>query len=218
MTDINTLTNKIRNDFARPNRYRITIGLPLGITNAIISPATDVLSNLLPGSIGNVIQSVSSIATDILQVFGGDLAFQEILLNCEGAQLPGITIGQSEKREYGPVIRIPNSVAYQEVPLTFYCSKDHRERMFFEMWMDLIFNRNTNDFNFYDEYKSVVVIEQLDMEGNVTFAASLEDAYPLALTPIELGYSNTDVIEKFTVSMNFRVYKPSYTAAINNLI
>lgn len=220
--DINTFLNQTRQGYARPNRYKVEIALPIGAFGVFSSTGLDksiddfISTSALGGAVGALAGTVKSFVNipsvkDFVS-FGltkAGISTVNICLNCESTQLPGITLAQSERSFYGPQIKYPHRETYIEHPLGFYCSEDMRERIFFDLWFSMIYNRDSHDINFYNEYKSTVYVSQLDYNTEKTmYRVKLEDAYPTSMTPVELGYSNDNQISRFTVNMAYSTWKP----------
>lgn len=83
-------------------------------------------------------------------------------VTCEEASLPGRSLSTSEHRIYGPLKRIPYvSTFTNEFSLTFRVGTDLYEKRLFEEWMDFIVDKDTNDFNYYNNYVYTLDIMQL---------------------------------------------------------
>ena len=221
MPNVDTLMRQVKQNYARPNRYKVDISLPIGAFGLFSSTGFDksvdnfiTTSALkaLPATLIDTVRSFVNIPNvrDFVS-FGlgkAGVSTANICLNCESTQLPGLGLATSERIMYGPSRRYPFREIYIEVPFGFYCSEDHREKIFFDLWMSMIFNRETHDMNFFDEYKSTVYVSQLDMNDKETYRVKLEDAYPINITPVELSYSNENQVERFSVNLTCRRWVP----------
>lgn len=220
--DIHTFINQTRQGYARPNKYKVEIALPIGAFGVFGSTGLDktiddfISTSAIGGAAGALTGTLKSFVNipsvkDFVS-FGltkAGISTVNICLNCESTQLPGIAFTQSERTTYGPVIKYPHKASYIEQPLGFYCSEDMRERIFFDLWFSMMMNRDSHDINFYNEYKSTVYVSQLDYNSEKTmYRVKFEDAYPASMTPIELGYANDNQVQRFTVQFNYSSWKP----------
>ena len=99
-----------------------------------------------------------STPTDALDVDsqGGAMEWEEqgyfhLAFRCENITLPGRIIITSPYKEgnYGLNREYPTNAVYQPVSATFVLSRDLREKIFFEIWQDLIVgnHRSVGDTN-----------------------------------------------------------------------
>lgn len=164
--------------FANPSKYRVDIFRNTPITGSLVG--------------------VNNPST---QAAG----FRHFSINCEMAALPGVGLTTSDRRYYGPARKMPYNILHNDLNLSFYCSEDHRERKYFDEWVDQIADMDTFEMGFYDDYVSTVVITNFDNSNRVSLQMKILEAYPLSVTPIDLGYSNMSTQEK--VMVNFAYYK-----------
>ena len=176
---ISTFLDKIRNSgFANPSRYTVDIFRNSMSGNTV---------NPVPNTVGNS---------------------QDISLNCEIVSIPGFNLLTGERRYYGPTVKIPYLNSYSDMTMSFYCSEDHRERLYFEDWLNSIIDPITRDLKFYDSYACNIIVTNYDNSNRVSLSCKLLKAYPIAVTPIDLGYSNTQSIEKIMVNFAYLRYEP----------
>lgn len=79
---------------------------------------------------------------------------RQISLLCKDAVLPKKLISTIDySPRIGEIYKIANFESFEQVlPLTFYCSSDMREKIFFERWMGMVVDPITRIPNYYDEY------------------------------------------------------------------
>lgn len=137
----------------------------------------------------------------------------KILLFCDQAQLPGISYGTNQVRTYGEFRETPYEKLYEPVTLSFYVDKDLYVKKMFEEWINLIQNRETRDFEYPVNYMTDVEIFVLDVEDNQKYLVKLKNAYPKAISAIQLDYASKDVM-KLQVTMTYKYYEDKlYTAS-----
>lgn len=128
----------------------------------------------------------------------------DIQMNCNSATFPSVSLGTAEHRVKGPIRKMPNDMIYNDMNLTFYNSSDFKERKFFEHWINSIVDKDTKNFEYYDNYTAFIIIAQFDNAGQMTHSIRLNEAYPTNVGDISLGYDNSDQIEIFPVTITYR--------------
>lgn len=132
-------------------------------------------------------------------------------LSCESASFPGRGVETNIiSRTYGPHRKTPTNLIFTDITFTFRCSEDHREKQFFENWMNVIISKSTYDFGYYRDYAKTVKIHQLSRGGEAkgpagffTHSVELEEAYPTRIDEIPLDYNADNAIEKMNVTFTF---------------
>ena len=168
--------------FSRPSRYEVILVPPAG-TN----------SNLFSSQ---------------MQEFRGDDTIKQTSLACESISFPGRNIDTSpDTNIYGPVREIATGFSYAEVSATFRCSRDMREKRYFQTWQKLSYNPATWSMQYYEDYVGAVQIFQLDDNDERTYGVELIEAFPKTIEAQQLDYSSTDQINKLNVTFSYRWWK-----------
>ena len=168
--------------FSRPSRYEVILVPPAG-TN----------SNLFSSQ---------------MQEFRGDDTIKETSLACESISFPGRNIDTTEDTNiYGPVRNIATGFSYADITATFRCSRDMREKRYFETWQKLSYNPATWSMQYYEDYVGAVQIFQLDDNDERTYGVELIEAFPKTIEAQQLDYSSTDQINKLNVTFSYRWWK-----------
>ena len=181
-------------NFARQNRYEIEIIPPSGIN------------------------------------LGDHKDMRKINFNCNAAEIPGRILAVAESRTAGPIRSQPYDRIYNPVTMGFYADENLAEWYFFNDWMDKISEKSKNrysqdlsvvinedvgigetpkktrNFEYYNDFIGQVTIGQLDMISSQTKMVKLVEAYPVNISPIMYGYDNSDAIQTFNVTFQFREY------------
>ena len=80
---------------------------------------------------------------------------KKIDIYCSKVSIPQKSIGQGLYRHYGPTFAYPNQApTYGTMTTTFYCDETMQIKKFFDVWQTLIYNTQTGNFNYYNEYTS----------------------------------------------------------------
>ena len=168
--------------FSRPSRYEVILVPPAG-TN----------SNLFSSQ---------------MQEFRGDDTIKQTSLACESISFPGRNIDTTEDTNiYGPVRNIATGFSYADITATFRCSRDMREKRYFEAWQKLSYNPATWSMQYYEDYVGAVQIFQLDDNDERTYGVELIEAFPKTIEAQQLDYSSTDQINKLNVTFSYRWWK-----------
>ena len=95
---------------------------------------------------------------------------------------------------YGPTHEMAQGLTYAEsVSFTFYLSAQHIERQYFLNWIDFIYQPDTYNLEYYDEYKRDIQLYQLDRGDKRTSGMKLIDCYPKTLGAIEYAQDSGDI-------------------------
>lgn len=124
---------------------------------------------------------------------------RSLSLRCESTEMPGRTF-QTTERKIGstPTQYFPYQSSYNQLTATFIVGGDMKEKLFFDLWMELI--NPTTDFNFKykKDYVSDIAINQYDLRNELTYRAVLLDAFPVSVNQLDLDWSS-DGYHKLTV-------------------
>jgi len=127
----------------------------------------------------------------ILSPFFGGSQMEQLSFRCENAELPGRSFATTE-RKFGsaPVQKIPYLTQYNDIQLTFIVSGDMNERLFFDMWMELINPSSTYNFRYKTDYVTEIGISQYDLSNNLMYRSVLIDAFPVSVSQLDLDWTN----------------------------
>lgn len=136
---------------------------------------------------------------------GGDK--EETSFMCKGAQLPGSTLGIIPVPFRGRQVKLVGDRTFEPWTITVFNDTDFNVRNAFETWMDGMNGHSTNLGTFSNDAGSVYAtnmeVEQLDQTGVPIKTYFLKNAFPTAISPIDLSYDANDQVEEFTVTIEF---------------
>jgi hypothetical protein len=163
--------------YARPNRFRVTFG------------------------------------SSISQFFYKDAGFIEDRkiknkhepnsLDVEAFNFPSRSVMTHDYSTYGPMIKIPYSVLYNDITMTIRITEDHWDKDMIAQWMHFGLIDENYDARFAFDAVSDIIIEQLDLQGGTGASTTLHNAFPTLMTEIPIDMNGTDQIEKLNVTFNF---------------
>jgi hypothetical protein len=128
---------------------------------------------------------------------------------CKTAELPGSTIGLVEVPYFGRSVKLAGDRTFPEWSPTIINDEDFLIRNAVEKWMDSIDSHTragtkrgaaTSNPN---SYVSDAFVEQFSKTGDVIKTYTFVNLFPTDLSPIEVSWESTDVIEEFTVTFNY---------------
>jgi len=184
---------------ARPNRFYVIINPPQKIVTEAkaVGPAGQYTEN------GTTNDLTSAQMRENMQMM------------CNKITMPSRDINTAPAKTYGPKREMPYAYSFSgEIELTFFGDKFLRQRMFWENWQKQIFNSETHDSKYYDNYVGSIDIFQLgqfdakaDDDARVTYAVRLYEVYPQIISAIDYTYGNNNTIVEVPVTLNFRTWQ-----------
>ena len=127
--------------------------------------------------------------------------------------LPGKSLGTIDTKRFGAIFKVANDVIVDTCTMTVICSSDMRERLFFEGWIDYIYNMNayqglTTDFADMDGDPNTIDWNGADIKGNkkLVYRMAYYDDYISKLSVDTLDRSgkqayHVDMLEAFPTNI-----------------
>ena len=131
---------------------------------------------------------------------------------CEKAELPGKTIATSDGGASGPAIKLGYDMTYNDIQLSVICATTMEERIFFERWMDYIVKPfgglDAGTVAYYNDYAkgNTLTVCQLNDFGKIVLTYQCTDVYPIALTPMNATWEETNTYQRFGVTLAYRYH------------
>ena len=134
---------------------------------------------------------------------------RKVSLRCETVLLPGRNLNTvTDGMPYGPTREVVDGVTYAEdISMTFQASSGLDERVFFEEWQELAFNKQTWNVGYYNDYVSTVEIYLLDRQDQRRYGIKLIEAFPKTISGTDLSQAANNEIVKTSVSFSFRYWE-----------
>ena len=145
---------------------------------------------------------------------------------CSKAEFPSRDIESTEHVTYGPQRRMPTSYTFPgKIEMSFYGDKYLRQRSFFENWQKSIFDVDSHNMNYYDNYIGSIDIYQL---GNsvieneaggeqkvgklktatqITYAVRLFEVYPETIGTASLEYTTSTAVHNLPITFAYRNWR-----------
>ena len=135
-----------------------------------------------------------------------------LAFRCERVSLPGRIIITSPYKEanYGLNREYPTNAVYQPVDATFLMSEDYIEKIFFELWQDLIVGHHrtsgdvssevsVKELNYMDNYTCSMTVHAFSVTGGrdglkPVYSCELREAYPRTIQDLQMDWSANDLV------------------------
>ena len=183
--------------FARPTRYLVRVFLP----NKLTIDSRDDDGGVVSGGVNTI---------------GGQELARNVGMMCNKITMPERVVATEPHQIYGPKREMPYAYTFGgTIEATFYADKFLRQRAFFETWQKLVFDLNTHNIKYYDDYTSQVDILQLgqyDAEEDrdrIVYGVRLYEVYPKTIGSIEYGYSGEEGagIVEIPITLQYRYWR-----------
>ena len=181
-----------------------------GALNNFLSEYRDDNGYALPSRYEVIITPPSKLAADV----AGNI--RKISLRCESVDLPGRSLNTTlDSNMYGIAPSIVDGITFGgTINMTFQASSDLEERVFFESWQELAWNRGTWNVGYYDDYaQSQIDIYVQDINNTRRYGIKLMECFPKEIGASALSYTQATDIIKIPVNMQYKYWE---TLDINN--
>lgn len=174
-----------RGGIAQANRFSITM-----------TPPTQTLLNL-------DLQSMAASALSGTFSLGGLVNDpRDITILCESCSLPGRLIQTGDYDSIGRNPRkYPVTVIDEDINFSFLLTNDYYCKKFFDRWQGSVIDPVTNLVSYPSQYKTDVLIQQLDRNNTPIYGVKLIGAYPTGVNSIELSNDSSDAKHSLSVTM-----------------
>lgn len=198
---------------AKPSRFDVFLPIPPYINNFIGNSFFEKLLNLPNIFIADITNAVNGNSLPEQSRTSNTSVSRYLSMQCETAELPGKSLLTSDAKIYGPTFKVPYQTQYSDMNLTFLCTNEFYERKLFDRWIEAIMPTDTNNLRYAKEnstrYLSNIKVVQYDEFIREIFAIELIDAFPIAISPQPLSWSE-DTFHRLTVQFAYQKYRVVY--------
>ena len=173
-----------RGGVAKANRFSIYMPLPI----LSINPGA-ILTNLASGNGFNPM----SLLNDP----------RDMSLLCESCSLPGRQIATAEHITRLKAIKKPYGYINDDVSFTFLLTGDYYLKQVFDDWTAKTINFEKGTVNYKDDCVSDVTIQQLGPDNIPIYTCTLQNAFPVTVSAVELSNTSENTISRVTVTMAY---------------
>jgi hypothetical protein len=153
--------------------------------------------------------------------------FEQLKYRAESVRIPGVTLETTDVRRYGHDIRqkTTTGASFNDVGITFIEQDMNRVSKLFYYWIDKIYgfrgidsSRTTvtvinpgqqnstvpgSAVEYKDNYSTRIQIDVFNNNGQLTMSVILEDAFPISMGDVSLGWSDRNSLYKLNVSFAY---------------
>ena len=141
----------------------------------------------------------------------GDVELTSFL--CEAAQLPASTIGTIIVPFRGRQLKMAGDRTFDVWTPTIINDTDFNVRNAMERWMNGMNAHQANTgLTTPVDYQADLLVDQIDRDGSVLKSYTFRGCFPTAVSQIDLAYSSTDEIERFTVEFQVQYWESNTTS------
>nr|DAQ82271.1 MAG TPA: Baseplate wedge protein [Caudoviricetes sp.] len=126
---------------------------------------------------------------------------------CHTVSMPQKSIMTYEQKQRGTIYKAPYTVSFDPLMCMFYCDGDMEARRFFENWVALAINSDSNVVSYYDDIIANIWVSILDNENNVRYRVRYKEVYPLSVSPLELSYTMQNTVLNCTVNFSYKFFE-----------
>ena len=131
---------------------------------------------------------------------------------CDTINIPSRSLTTTEFRTYGLPVKRPYGSVYTESQMEFLCTRNMGEKKFFDAWLNYIFNNNSYDIAYYDNYRTDIDIYHFDRSvsdandlSKSTYHITLEEAYPTLVGEVSMNHTATQIL-KIPITFTYKKY------------
>lgn len=188
---------------ATTNRFEVQIGVPAALQKKLRELNSE-SSGGGGGSLSNILIST------ILPKSKNTSRSGSLSIMVDEIPLPGKTLPTTDIRYNSDVYRMPYGSLYDTQTIVFGCTSDMYEKFVIDLWLDCIFDPNNHEIEYQDQYATTIKINFLDKQDRTVHSVTWEDAYPIAIDPVQLSNSNASEYAKISATFTFKRWKPAY--------
>jgi cobalamin biosynthesis Mg chelatase CobN len=142
---------------------------------------------------------------------------RDITILCQSCSLPGRLVQTGDYDSIGRNPRkYPVSVVDEDITFSFLLTNDYYVKKFFNRWQGSVIDPVTNLVSYPAQYKTDVIIQQLDRNNTPVYGVKLIGAYPTGVNSIELSNESADATHSLSVTMVYDRFEVE--GAISSLV
>lgn len=133
---------------------------------------------------------------------------KRLTLRCETCTLPGLSLHTEDRSIYGTPEKIAYLKNHEDLDVTFICSGDMKEKMFFDAWMNLIVPNSSKNPEFQDNYTTTINITHYGVDNTKTYSVDVINAFPINVAPIEMSWDAKNQYMRLPVKFSYLETEP----------
>jgi hypothetical protein len=109
---------------------------------------------------------------------------------------------------YGIAPEIVDGITFGgTLAMTFQASSDLEERVFFESWQEMAWDRGTWNVKYYKDYIKEIEIYVLDINNQRRYGIKLMECFPKEIGPSSFSAATASDIVKIPITMQYRYWE-----------
>lgn len=176
----------------------------------------------MPAKISNFVSEVSKNGLAMGNRFGVDIfppqgiqiegSAEKASMMVDEVSMPGLLMQTRSNRIYGAPHQQAVGFSYtgESIPFTFLLDRHFEVKKFLESWMFGMFNKETNNLKYQQDYVSTIYVNQLDKADQIIYSVVLLEAFPISMQLLPVGNAQ-NAPHRLNVSFAFRKWIPVYT-------
>ena len=134
---------------------------------------------------------------------------RKVSMRCETIDLPGRSLNTSpDSNMYGIAPEIVDGITFGgTLAMTFQASSDLEERVFFESWQEMAWDKGTWNVKYYKDYIKEIEIYVLDINNQRRYGIKLMECFPKEIGPSSFSAATASDIVKIPITMQYRYWE-----------
>jgi len=134
---------------------------------------------------------------------------RKVSMRCESLDLPGRALNTSlDSNMYGIAPEIVDGITFGgTLSMTFQASSDLEERVFFESWQEMAWDKGTWNVKYYRDYIKEIEIYVLDVKNTRRYGIKLMECFPKEIGPSSFDAGPAGDIVKIPITMQYRYWE-----------
>ena len=146
---------------------------------------------------------------DVIITSPGEGDAKKVSMRCETIDLPGRALNTStDSNMYGIAPEIVDGITFGgTLAMNFQASSDLEERVFFESWQEMAWDKGTWNVKYYKDYIKEIEIYVLDVKNTRRYGIKLMECFPKEIGPTSLDWGPAGDIIKIPVTMQYKYWE-----------
>ena len=146
---------------------------------------------------------------DVIITSPGEGDARKVSMRCETIDLPGRALNTStDSNMYGIAPEIVDGITFGgTLAMNFQASSDLEERVFFESWQEMAWDKGTWNVKYYKDYIKEIEIYVLDVKNTRRYGIKLMECFPKEIGPTSLDWGPAGDIIKIPVTMQYKYWE-----------
>jgi hypothetical protein len=127
---------------------------------------------------------------------------RDIAMLCESSSFPGRQIQTMDYILDRQPKKVPMAYINEDVTMVFHLTSDYYVKRLFTEWSDLVIDPASYKLRYDSEFKTDIIVQQLDSQNLPVYGILLKNAYPVGVNSVILDV-NDQTTQRLTVQFTF---------------